>query len=326
MPPAQLRLRDGWSLVSAEATEPAGALDRDFVALAAARRLMLRSEPRRLADHGRAATDAWIRRFAAPVDASVAVSAIDGPSARDEIVPAGGATRTLIYLHGGGLVYHDRTLFRPLLTRLAAAARLTVLSLDYPKAPETPPLDILASVSASLNAALARATDHEVLIAGDSVGGLMALHFALGPWVGRFVGIHLLYPVVAATRHYDDRLGRAGFLDSAMMGWFRTFIDPIFAAGGGAPLDRPAGRIRRLPPVVIHAAEQDILCPEALAFAKRCREAGVLKRLILHRGLPHDFCLYGSRPAAAAAVDRIAAELRDAPAPCAAGAAPAAGR
>ncbi|HSP24883.1 MAG TPA: alpha/beta hydrolase, partial [Saliniramus sp.] len=280
----------------------------------AMRKLMGRGDPRDLPDYGRAAAAAWVARTAAPIAPSVTVRPLGGGHPGHEIVPPGGGARTLFYIHGGGLVYYDSGVFLPFLATLAHDADLRILAFDYPKAPETETPVILASLEAALAAALertlARRPGGDILIAGDSVGGLLALVFALGPLEGRFSEAHLIYPVAGAPADYERAYGQGHFLDESLMLWFRGFIAPLFDALGGAPVDLPSETLRRLPPVTIHVAACDILREEGLALASRCRDAGVLRQLVEHAGLPHDFALYGKAvPAAADGIAVIAEAL-----------------
>jgi acetyl esterase len=308
-------MSDGDAAGGTSGETDSGKMDKGFARLAAMRKLMSRGDPRDLPDFGRAAAAAWIARTAAPIPAGVSVHRLSGGYPGHEIVPPGGGSRTMFYIHGGGLVYYDSRVFLPFLATLAHDADLRIVAFDYPKAPETETPAILAALDDALQAALQSTLqarrDGDILIAGDSVGGLLALVFALGPLKGRFGEVHLIYPVAGAPAHYPSRHAQGHFLDESLMLWFRGFIAPLFDKLGGAPVDLPTETLRRLPPVTIHVAECDILAEEGLALAARCREAGVLRHLASHAGLPHDFCLYGKAvPAAAEGIARITEALK----------------
>ena len=288
-----------------------GRLDRGLARLVAVRKLMKPGDPRRSPDYGRADAKAWVQRFSPSLPDSVRVRRLNASCPGHEVKPRGNVTRTLLYVHGGGLVHYDTAVFLPFLAILAAESGLRVVALDYPKAPEVATSEILLALTRSVSRALKAMPDQEILIGGDSVGGLLAMHFALGRFRERFSEIHLIYPVLDAPDRYRSPYAEGHFLDEKLMLWFRGFIDPLFEiALEDIPVRFSRPRLRRLPAVTLHVAECDILREEGLRFGERCRRAGVHPRIVEHETVPHDFCLYTKpAPSAAASVRQIAAAL-----------------
>ncbi|MEZ5842071.1 MAG: alpha/beta hydrolase, partial [Hyphomicrobiales bacterium] len=274
-------------------------------------RLVASRDPRSLPDLGRSGAAAWASRFGPPRHPGVSVRQLGEPFAGLELTPPEPTDGELFFIHGGGLVYYDTAVFAPFLSELAAASGVRITAFDYPKAPETATGEIVSALRQGIGAALDRHPGRRITLAGDSVGGLLAVHFALADFAGRLSRLQLIYPVAAAPATYDGRYATGHFLDGAMMSWFRGFIDPIFKMDGGAPADLAPEMLRRLPPVTLHIAECDILAAEGHALAAAMRAAGIATEVVVHAGLPHDFCLHSGRIASAAAgTARIAESLR----------------
>ena len=218
----------------------------------------------------------------------------------------------ILYLHGGGYVLGSWRSHRAPVARLARRAGVRVFAADYRLAPEHPHPAALHDVLAAFDA-LAR--EGAVAIAGDSAGGGLALAAALAlrdrggpqpvalglvcPWLD-------LAPDVAGERADDPRdpLLRARYL----AGWARAY-----AAGHEAsdePLSPLNGDLAGLPPIVLHAAGDDPLAPDAERLAERAAAAGCSIEHRRHPGLWHDFHVHaGSLAAADAAVDRLGGAL-----------------
>ncbi|MBS0444631.1 MAG: alpha/beta hydrolase fold domain-containing protein [Proteobacteria bacterium] len=219
-----------------------------------------------------------------------------------EIVPTRGACADIVYLHGGGLVFHDVDLFRPVLEQIGRAAQRGVYALDYPKAPEQEPRATIQAIGLALRR-YASATGRPFILAGDSIGGLLALHFALTAPAGCLARLVLIYPAlnVQDECHFEsyDKFGSGYMLDADFMGWFRAL------ARGGLPeafdpLRLTDAELDRLPPLFIASAECDVLADEAAAFARDLERRGQPLSHRVHLGMPHDFLLYGRRSACAA--------------------------
>lgn len=94
------------------------------------------------------------------------------------------------------------------------------------------------------------------------------------------------------------------FFNSQWVPGERRWSDPAVS-----PLRAPD--LTGVPPALIITAEHDVLRDEGEAYARRLREAGIRVTLRREPGLVHNFILLDDiSPACAAAVDRLADDLR----------------
>jgi acetyl esterase len=237
--------------------------------------------------------------------------------------PAPGPVPLVVYLHGGGwtigsLESHDRVC-----RRLADGSGAAILAIDYRLAPEHPwPASVDDTVTAlrwvaSGPAGLGEAPT-AVAVAGDSAGGTLA---ALGclrlrdEYPPALPDLQvLLYANTDLTGAQPSMHTKAtGWgLDAATVRFFNSQWVPDQARWSDpavSPLHAPD--LSGLPGALIVSAEHDPLRDESEAYARRLRDAGVAVELRREAGLIHGFMtLDETSPACAAAVDRIAADLR----------------
>ena len=210
----------------------------------------------------------------------------------------------ILYLHGGGFVLGDAEAYSRQSARIALETGAVVAFLDYRRSPEhrfPAALEdtVLAVRWIAGNAASFGTDPARFAIAGDSAGGNLAIAAMLhhrGDGLLRCVG--LLYPVtdlrpylgLAPLSASDEAFAAGFYLELAEMGYFgRSYLsDPQMAADPRiSPL--AADDLGGLPPVLIHAAEFDVLRDQGEAFAHRLQAAGNTVRYIRHDGLIHNF-------------------------------------
>jgi acetyl esterase/lipase len=115
----------------------------------------------------------------------------------------------------------------------------------------------------------------------------------LSPWSG---GPTHLLPGLADDDAVLSQSGLAGFYQA-----FKP--DPQIEH----PLSDLAGcDFSGLPPLLIQAGGEEILLPEALAWAEKARLAGVETSLQVYPGMPHAFQVAGFLPETRAALNSIA--------------------
>ncbi len=120
---------------------------------------------------------------------------------------------------------------------------------------------------------------------GDSVGGLLTLWFAGSAFSQAFSQIHLL--------------------DAAILRWFAEHWFPWCRQQQFDPLASDYA-FSKLPPVVLHTTEYDVLTDEGLAFAALARQAGASLQHHHHPALPHDFvCMPANSPVPAKPLNRL---------------------
>ena len=212
----------------------------------------------------------------------------------------GGPLPVLVWFHGGGWVWasvdtHDR-----LCREYAEAAGVAVVSVDYALSPEAK----FPQAVEECTAVVRHIADHgldwgldgaRILVGGDSAGGNLCLAVALlsrdtgGPALR---GIVAYYPVCDSkfdTPSYAE-FGAGGYgLDRRRM----EFYWSVYASHEGDrshPL-AAVGRadLSRLPPVLVHLAELDVLRSEGEALIAKLRAAGVQVESETFSGLVHGF-------------------------------------
>lgn len=218
---------------------------------------------------------------------------------------------TLLYLHGGGYSICGPDTHRGLVARLASAAKMRALLLDYRLAPEHPFPAAVEDAYAAYKSLLAEGADPSRLtIAGDSAGGgltlalLMKLRDAGEPLPA---GAALLSP----------------WTDLAMSGWSHIThgrLDPMLSldaaltaarhylqdASPTEPLASPLyGNFEGLPPLLIHVGANEILLDDSRRVAEKAQAAGVEVTLRVWPGLPHVFQAFPQLPEARASVAEL---------------------
>jgi epsilon-lactone hydrolase len=263
----------------------------------------------------RASLDAartWIP--APPADAKV--SPIDAGGVPGELIstPASRPGRHVLYLHGGGYVTGSTALYRHFTWRIAAAARASLLAIDYRLAPEHPFPAALDDALAAWQWLLGGKTDpRRVAIMGDSAGGGLTLALLLRLRDG---GLALPAAAVAMSPWTDLALTGASLVRNAKADPMLAVADTRLFAGcyldGGDPrhpyasplYGNPAG----LPPILIHVGSDEILRDDSVRMAERLRAAGCRVELEVWPRMPHVWHLFAPvLPEAATAVARIGA-------------------
>ncbi len=264
-----------------------------------------------------------------PPDPAVATTDLTAPGPGGDLtirlyspLEIGDPAPALVFLHGGGWVAGDLETHDGLCRRLALAAGVKVLAVDYRRAPEhrfpAPIEDALAAVDWARREARGLGIDPARLgLAGDSAGGGVAAAAAAIPRDRGGPGAALLLlicPILDVAHESPSRrdLAEGYFLDRATM---RADLDDYLPEGADpadpriSPLlaDSHAG----LPPTLIHSAEFDPFRDEAAAYAERLRAAGAAVQLTEHPGMIHYFyALPRAIPYAHTAAAMIGAQVR----------------
>ncbi|WP_234320016.1 alpha/beta hydrolase fold domain-containing protein [Streptomyces sp. SBT349] len=292
-------------------TDVAGrTLNVEFGRLAAARKIMAARTSTGSLVEDRANAERWISRFGGAAEPDDGAS-VDAGEHSLIIRPAREAAESpwVVYIHGGGMVYYSTAVFRPFLRTLAGALEAPVEALAYPKAPEHTVEQAVEQLTGHLAARLRTLADRPLVLAGDSVGGLLALYLSLRVLPEVFSRIVLIYPVLdlRTERESYRTFGEGYFLDRASMRLFRSVLHPFFSERDFDPMALPESDLARLPACSVVTAGCDVLRDEGLAWVERLagRPAGLRHQHF--PDLPHDFCLYAGKLASAgSAVAEIA--------------------
>lgn len=202
----------------------------------------------------------------------------------------------ILYCHGGGYSTGSCLYGRTLTSKLAAAASIDVLGFDYRLAPEHPyPAALEDAVKAWDYLMLLGYGARDVILAGDSAGGNLALALALKLKAeGRFQprGLVLMSPwtdLTASGKSYRTKAELDPVLDA-------EYIDRMTRAyiPEGEDLENPLisplfGDFEGFPPVYIQVGENEILLSDAVELHKKLQKAGVPAKLDRFKGMWHVF-------------------------------------
>jgi acetyl esterase len=222
------------------------------------------------------------------------VEEVDADGVRCRLYLPAGATRTLVFLHGGGFVFGDVETHDGQARRLANRSRSAVLAVDYRRAPEHRFPAAPDDVDTALSWLDAHAPDHglapdRVVAVGDSAGGNLALVAALRR-PRRMAATVLVYPFVDPTLAGPSYASQTGGLTRDEAAWYwqqyaatpRDLADPDLA-----PLR--SERLGDLPPTLVQVASEDVLADEDHDLARSARDAGATVEITTYAGMIHGF-------------------------------------
>jgi cation diffusion facilitator CzcD-associated flavoprotein CzcO/acetyl esterase/lipase len=207
----------------------------------------------------------------------------------------GEASGAILYLHGGAFCLGNPGTHRSITTRLAAESGMAVWVPDYRLASEHPYPAALDDALACYDALLGKGIGaDQIVVAGDSAGGALALAVALrlkergGPMPS---GLLLISPMTdpgltgstLQSRRGKDPMVREGWLEHAL----RWYACPA-TVGAHRPLDTD---LAQLPPMLVQVGEDEILLADATRLAGRALECGVPCRLEVFEARWHVFHL-----------------------------------
>lgn len=199
----------------------------------------------------------------------------------DPTLPGEGRA-AMLYFHGGAFFIGGLNTHRRLAARIAQAAGVPALNVEYRQLPLAHVTDSLDDAIASYRYLLDRGFAPErIILAGDSAGGGLAFRLALAArdlGLPMPAGISVISPwgdYDTATRKAHTNAGRDAYLP--MLG-----IDAVVELGlsVGGELDPRWSPVNHdftgLPPVLIQVGSTEVLLSDAERLAQRCAEAGVL--------------------------------------------------
>ena len=201
----------------------------------------------------------------------------------------------ILYCHGGGYSTGSRVYVRTLTTKLAMSTSMDVLSFDYRLAPEHPyPAATEDAMKVWNYLMLLGYGARDVILAGDSAGGNLALSLALQLKAQKRLlprGLILMSPwtdLTASGQSHEtkaaiDPVLNAGYL-AEMTGNYAAkeklndpFISPLF------------GDYEGFPPVYIQVGENEVLLDDSVMLYRKLLHANVSVRLDRFPGMWHVF-------------------------------------
>lgn len=226
-------------------------------------------------------------------------------------------TRVLLYLHGGGYVLGSLNTHRSLVGSLAQRTGLNALTINYRKAPDHPFPAALDDAKRAYRWLVRHGhRPHDIVVAGDSAGGGLALALLLAlreageaspaAGVGLSPWTDLNLPITALRRIAREE---ALLLEALQM---RTW-GPLYAhkTDLSHPLLSPAqADLHGLPPLLIQVSTAEMLYDDVVKFVDKARAAGVAVTLQPFEGLVHWWHLFWRVvPEARQALDQVASFL-----------------
>ncbi|MEU7139665.1 alpha/beta hydrolase [Nocardia sp. NPDC046473] len=214
---------------------------------------------------------------------------------RDTPDPGMRTDSAILYFHGGGFISCGLRTHRRIVSRIARASRMPVLSVAYRQLPQAHITDTIADGVAAYRYLLARGfTGERIIVAGDSAGGGLAFSVALAV---RDAGLPMPGGITAIAPWAD--------LDpTEKYAHPNAVLDPVIPIRGLDVIVRWGYRINGaldpawspvnhdftgLPPVLVLVGSTEVLLVDAELLAARCAEAGVLCRLQIWDRQAHVF-------------------------------------
>ena len=205
---------------------------------------------------------------------------------------------TILYLHGGGYYFCSPQSHRAISFGLAMRAHANVFSLDCRLAPEHRFPAAVDDAVAAYRALIADGVAQQsIVIAGDSAGGGLALATLLAL---RDAGDALPAGAVLFSPWTDLTCSGASMRTNE--GRDPMFHAPVFPkvaaqylgdADARHPYASPLfGTFEGLPPLMIHAADTELLLDDSTRVADKARTAGVRVDLRIWRDVPHIFQIW----------------------------------
>jgi epsilon-lactone hydrolase len=218
--------------------------------------------------------------------------------------------KVLLYLHGGGFVISMTSLHLQMVAYLALKMGIRVLLVDYRVAPEYPfPTPLDDCVSAYRWLLKQGFSAQNIVVAGDSAGG------------------NLTITTLMALRDRNEALPAAAACLSPVGDMsnkdklFTSAYDPLLHPRAGRvyhrsyvaenderhPLISPIfGDWRGLPPLLVHAGDDELLRDDSVLIGELAKKAGVDIRLKIYPRMWHVWQLYLNLPEAIQSLDEIA--------------------
>jgi len=266
----------------------------------------------------RALTDKTSAQLPVPAQARWESTDADGVPAQWISSPGAAAQGALLYLHGGAYIMGSATSHRALIARLAQAAGLRALAIDYRLAPEHPcPAAVHDAQAAYTWLSAQGVPPHQIALVGNSAGGGLALALLLAlrkagqplpacavlisPWLDlAHTGASM------RSRAAEDPVLTPTFLERTAAMYVPRRAERTF------PLASPLyGQLRGLPPLLVQVGTAEVLLDDATRLAERARASDVQVDLEVWPDMIHVWHRYAARlPEAQQAINQAGAFVR----------------
>ena len=228
----------------------------------------------------------------------------------------------IIYFHGGGWVLNFLDIYDASLSRLANQSGVTVISVNYQKAPEhpfpTPFDDCYATLLwVANNAEVLSINRNRIFVAGDSAGANLAAAVAIKARDNEItLAVQLLiYPCVDrdfTTDSYKKLATGYGLSTTAMKWFWEQYLQGDAHDANPYAVPMSAHSFSKLAPAVIITAEFDPLLSDSEKYAAALSSADVPVYYQKFDGMIHGFFTnMAITPVATLAIDWLAEKLLD---------------
>lgn len=249
----------------------------------------------------RTAMDAWGDLGSLPAGCSHEPLTANGVKA-ERIAPAGAVEgRWLLYLHGGGYVLGSPRSHRPMVARLADAAKATAISADYRLGPEAPFPGAVEDAVAVYRWMLDQGADPaRTIIGGDSAGGGLTAATALklkALGLPQPAGLFMISPWADLTQSHATYATK-GPGDPMISAERLNMMAAAYAGGADVrdPLVSPVfGDFEGVAPMLIHVGSEEALLGDSLMLADRAGQARVHVRLEVWPEMIHVWHAFGGQ-------------------------------
>ena len=201
----------------------------------------------------------------------------------------------ILYCHGGGYSTGSRLYARTLTTKLAETTSMDVLAFDYRLAPEHPyPAACEDAMKAWDYLMLLGYGARDVIVAGDSAGGNLALSLVLKLKEEQRLlprGLVLLSPWTDLTASGRTHTTRA-LVDPVLDADYLRKMTENYAAGRELtdPLISPLfGDFEGFPPTYIQVGDNEMLLSDSTMLHKKLVAANVSAKIDVFKGMWHVF-------------------------------------
>lgn len=201
--------------------------------------------------------------------------------------------RRLLYLHGGAFTAGSPRSHRPITTKFARMAGVSVLAVDYRLVPENRRIDCLTDCQTAYRWILENGPEGPgapgaLFVSGDSAGGNLTLTviawardaglpaangaIALSPATDAAFDSPSLTSNIATDHMLGPMFGRITRLPKWVVAWFGLLSNRMHPCD---PRISPLrGDLSNLPPTLVHASEAEMLLDDARRYVHKATEAG----------------------------------------------------
>lgn len=210
---------------------------------------------------------------------------------------AQGNAGVILYIHGGALCAGTPGTHRSLTTRLAKASGMPVYVVDYRLAPEhvhpAGPDDVENAYKYLLKQGYPAAN---IVVGGDSAGGMLALSLALRIRASGSpmpAGLLLLSPWLDPLLAGESQRTLTKADPMLQVNWL-SMSQRMYQCPAGHPDNNPLTQdLTGLPPMLVQVGSEEILLSDSATLAERAQQFGVPCNLEVQMGAWHVYQLQG---------------------------------